>query len=728
LANDNAILAELTEAQREAVTRMDGAVLVLAGPGSGKTRVITCRVAYLIQQGVRSWHILGLTFTNKAAQEMRNRLLAMDLPAGATLCTFHSLAARLLREFADRAGLNRNFSIYDDADQKTAVREAIKACQMNTKDFTPGRILNIISKYKNDLITPDQLTGDNANFFEKRVAAVYTAYQKELERNAALDFDDLLLKLAFLLRDNEELRELLNRRYQYILVDEYQDTNHCQYLIAKALAMGHGNLCVTGDPDQSIYGWRGANIKNILSFEKDYPNAAVIRLEENFRSTPQVLDVADQVIQRNVQRKEKRLFTHNADGPAPQLIQYADEEREARGMVEWIKTMQQRGFEYRDMAVFYRINSLSRGLEEALIRGHIPYQIVRGVEFYHRKEIKDMLAYLRLIVNPSDQVALKRVINRPARGIGETTINRIFSLADQVGLEPSRILVRTDLLAAIPAAAQKRLKAFAEMIETFRVKSEAEKDTTVPFSVADFMKLVYEKSGLAAALAEEKEEEPVANVEELINSAVEYERRTENPSLMDYLHQISLVSDADKYDSQAGAVSLMTLHAAKGLEFGAVRIVGVENGLVPHTRSQEDGNVEEERRLLFVGITRAKKTLSLSLSRRRIVMGADTATMMSPFLYHIEGIMHEVDDSDEIPDSHEDAAEPHPDDDSEEEPHRAPFKRGQLVRHPTLGLGRIEQYIPSHNDSRVVVRFGSGQRKTLVLKYAKLTKIGREDY
>ncbi len=430
---DNVLLEEnllngLTDAQRQAVTHQDGPMLVLAGPGSGKTRVITHRVAWLIAQNIRPWHILAITFTNKAAEEMRQRLAGLNIPRGTTICTFHSLCARLLREFFEAAGLARNFSIYDEGDQKTAMRDAIKAADLDTKNFPPGKMLNTISEYKNALKTPDDLNGDD-DFYTRTMARVYRAYQQQLDNAHALDFDDLLVRMAFLLRDKPDVRQKLNERYRYVLVDEYQDTNTAQYQIARGLSLDHRNLFVTGDPDQSIYGWRGADIGNILAFEEDFPNARVVRLEENFRSTPQVLQLADQLITQNKRRKEKHLVATRDGGPVPQLFEYDSEYTEAGGLVDAIEKLHRQGAAYRDIAVFYRVNSMSRVLEEEFFRRHLPYQIVRGVEFYNRAEVKDMLAYLKVLVNPADGVALKRIINQPTRGIGATTISRLFDAA-----------------------------------------------------------------------------------------------------------------------------------------------------------------------------------------------------------------------------------------------------------------------------------------------------------
>jgi len=700
-------------------------MLVLAGPGSGKTRVIVQRVAYLISQSIRPYNILAITFTNKAAEEMRNRLTALNIHRGTTMCTFHSLAARLLREFSAEVNLPHNFSIYDDADQKVAMRDALKACELDAQNYPPARMLNVVSKYKNDLMTPDQVTQKGEYDFRAKVMAnIYKAYQQQLTDNAALDFDDLLMRLAFLLRDKPKLRNLLNNRYKYVLVDEYQDTNHCQYQIARGLSLSHDNLFVTGDPDQSIYGWRGADIGNILAFEQDYPNAKVVRLEENFRSTPQVLELADELIRTNIQRKEKNLFTSNPPGITPNLVEYYNEYEEADGLAQWIRQLRREKFDYRQIAVFYRVNSMSRVLEESLRREHIPYQIVRGIEFFKRREIKDMIAYLRLLINPSDQVSLKRIINRPARGIGNTTIDRLLAHCQSTGKDIWHVINTVDQVQTINTAAKARVRKFVDLIVNIQKQLDR--------PVAEIMRLVYEQSTLKNALAAERTEDPADNVGELINSAVRFDSENENPTLAEYLHLIALVSDSDAYDQQAGAVSLMTLHAAKGLEFPAVSIIGVEQGLIPHSRSVGNTDaMEEERRLLFVGITRAKQTVKLSFARNRTIQGVSLASIRSEFLRNIsssslEYIAAEGQDMSEQKSTvdHEDYADDDPYQDAGQSQY---FRRGQLVRHPSLGICKIVKAIPLKDNSKVIVQFKSGARKTLILKYAHLEPMDYPD-
>ena len=721
------LLSSLTSAQREAVTHIEGPMLVLAGPGSGKTRVITYRIAYLITQGVNPANILAITFTNKAATEMRGRLHSLQLPRGSTLCTFHSLAARLLREFSDLAGLPVDFSIYDMADQKAAMGEALKLCELDSQNFPPARMLDRISGCKNRIQTPEEVTTDNYGFPAKVTGRIYRAYQDILAANAAVDFDDLLMKLALLLRDQQQVRDQLNDRYHYLLVDEYQDTNHCQYQIARGLTLSHSNLFVTGDPDQSIYGWRGADIGNILAFEEDYPQTRVVRLEENFRSTPEVLDLADQVIVSNQYRRKKQLFTSKPSGCACELIACRNEYEEAQAMAQWAGRLRDEGLEYRDMAVFYRVNSMSRVLEGALRNAGIPYQIVRGLEFFQRREIKNMLAYLKLLVNPSDQVALKRIINQPVRGIGPTTVNRLFDYSQSTGMNIWQVLAGVDQIGSLGSAAKAKVKKFTEIITGLKAHSAG--------PVTRIMKLTYEQSGLADAHIATETDDAKNNVNELINSAVMYDSESDAPSLADYLQQIALMSDSDSYDEQSGAVSLMTLHTAKGLEFPAVLIVGLEDGLIPHIRStsspdivNRNKEIEEERRLLFVGMTRAKDRLTLSYAHDRTVQGSVKAAIVSRFLRNLLGLVPRSFESGEFAGTSGDDYEYDEPVYDEVVDQTTDFADGQLVRHPSLGVGRIERILPSSTNARAVILFGGCTRKTLVLKYAKLERIDPADY
>ena len=750
------ILNNLTEPQRQAVTHIDGPVLVLAGPGSGKTRVIVNRVAYMVRHcNIAPWNILAITFTNKAANEMKHRLEAMGINRGATVCTFHSLAVRLLREFSSLAQLPPEFSIYDDTDQQAAVKEAMKQLEVDPKQFPPRSILARISNFKNDLKMPDDV--ETANEFDLRTKVfkkVYTLYQEILHKNGAVDFDDLLVKLAFMLRDHPETLLALNERYKYVLVDEYQDTNSCQYQIARGLSLHHGNLFVSGDPDQSIYAWRGADIQNILAFEKDYPEATVIRLEENFRSAPEVLTLADEVISKNKQRKAKKLFTTNPSGPIPALYDYYNEYEEADGLSDWIKQVVEEGKTYKDIAVFYRINSMSRVLEQSLRQAQIPYQIVRGVEFFKRKEIKDIISYLHLLVNPADQVALQRIINRPARGIGNTTIDRLITHAIDNGMDLWNVIQNVEQVESVNAGTKAKVKRFADIVINLQKELE-------DLNVEDIIRKAYKMTGLEAQHETEEDQNAIDNVTELINSAAQFESETEdeNYGLNDFLQQVALVGDADAYDDEAGVVSLMSLHAAKGLEFPAVRIVGIEENILPHSRCLDDPKgMEEERRLLFVGITRAEQVLTLSMAHNRTQNGMSNATIQSRFLRDLESIersssmsddtksmwQHKVGYGKESFGSRANAKKGgwkkaesllEKPEKAASEPKKKPayadsdgityeyeesyLKEGQNVRHGSFGIGKIEKIIPG-GSPKVIVNFQRVGKKTLVLEYAKL--------
>ena len=726
------ILSDLTEAQRDAVTHLDGPMLVVAGPGSGKTRVITRRVAWLVNRGVPPGGILGLTFTNKAAEEMRTRLAGMGVAPGATLSTFHSLCARLLREFAGQAGFKASFTIYDEADRKAALRDACKESGLDFQLFPPARVLRRISRFKNQLQTPDNISDQGFDPLSKIIKDYYQAYQKQLEQNAALDFDDLLMRMALLLEKNADLAAKLSLRYVYILVDEYQDTNPCQYRIAQKLAEKHGNFFVTGDPVQSIYGCRGADISNILAFEKDWPQAKVVRLENNFRSTPQVLDLADSLIKANTQRKAKRLIAQKEGGESPRLYEYWDETGEARGAVDWLLELKAKhGLEYRDIALFYRTNAMSRVLEEAMYAAAIPYQIVRGVEFYRRREIKDVLAYLRILVNPLDRVALLRIINRPARGIGAASLQSVSRHAESAGVDMWTVLAGPEEITCVGTAAQKRIKAFVKQIGELR--------TLMSKPVADILRAIFVESGLKEALEKENNEDALDNVHELFGSAARFdEEDSKGPE--EYLRQLSLLSDPDCFDREAGAVSLMTLHAAKGLEFPAVLIVGVEDGIIPHERSRASAEgLEEERRLLFVGITRAERFLALSLSFRRTVNGTARDNSPSLFLADLEGlevvppyaaavrprrvtkasVYSPPDKKPAHPSPDPVRTIPQPHSKPEKEDSR-PFGKGKRVHHPTLGPGRVEKFFTLQEKERVIVQFDGGPRLNMDIELSNL--------
>jgi DNA helicase-2/ATP-dependent DNA helicase PcrA len=623
------LLADLTDDQRAAVTHAEGPLLILAGAGSGKTRVITRRVAYLLQSGVRAGNILAITFTNKAAGEMRGRVEQLVPGNRVWVSTFHSLGARLLRQYGDRLGLDRNFTIYDMDDRAKLVKDALEASGIDNVKFSPERIGGAISKAKNQLVTPPQYERTATDFFSQTVAKVYPLYEKRLRAANAMDFDDLLYLPAMALKNNEELRAELDSRFKYVLIDEYQDTNLAQYEIAKRLSLNHPNLCVVGDPDQSIYKWRGSDIKNILDFERDFPDARVITLSKNYRSTKTILHAASTLIDHNKQRKKKSLVTDNDQGEPVRVLTFDNGLDEAEGVVLRIKEAVKEGkFKYRDHAIFMRINALTRSLESAFVKHGVPFQIVKGLAFFERKENRDVLAYLRLLVNPQDSVSFLRIVNEPGRGIGKVSLDKLqaFAAKHEIGLlaAAGQVARVTD----IKGKAATGLRDFHKMITELRANLE--------LPPHDLIRLVLEKSGYAAMLRESGEDEDaerLANVEELVTAAKQFHDENPDCTITDFLEQITLASDVDGWDEQADHVSVMTLHASKGLEFPVVYILAVEEGLLPHERSMgRDDEIEEERRLCFVGMTRAMKELNLSNARLREFRGNLNYAIPSSFL------------------------------------------------------------------------------------------------
>ncbi len=703
------IARQLTASQRKAVFHVEGPLLVIAGPGSGKTRVITYRIAALIDSGINPRNICAITFTNKAAEQMRQRAATLGASAGAHISTFHSLCVRILRRYANRSGISANFSIYDAADQKRCVKRAIVDCDLNTTNFSPARMLDAISTLKNKLLDADTFAQQADDYFSKVLAKIYLCYQHILKENNALDFDDLLMDAAVLLESCPDVCLQLSNHFKFLLIDEYQDTNHAQYRLAKALVSQHNNICATGDPDQSIYRWRGADIRNILAFEHDWPDAVVVKLEENFRSTPNILTVADNLIAQNENRKQKRLIPTREAAADVSVNAFEDETEEAAGVARQIKELIAADASTSDIAVFYRVNAQSRALEEALIKNRIPYQIVRGVEFYSRKEIRDILAYLKVIANPGDEIALLRIINTPARGIGKTTIDRIRDYAAKKGISVFDALKNVQKIATIGKNPAAKTAAFAKMMAGFRKKAAGK--------VAPLTEKIFADSGLEESLKAQgaEGENAIENINELISAAAEYDRQAEELSLVDFLQQISLFSDADVYDPACRRVPLMTLHTAKGLEFDNVFIVGVEDGLLPHERSSEnEDETEEERRLFFVGITRAKTNLCISYARYRKIRGMELRTVPSQFLFELgldfTGAAFESAILNEQSSVINNQLSPR-------------FRRGDLVAHRKFGLGTVKDFTDMGENSIVVVEFNGGQTKSLKVKYARLTKM-----
>ena len=635
------IYDKLNEPQREAVYHTDGPLLILAGAGSGKTRVLTHRIAYLIEErNVNPWNILAITFTNKAAGEMRERVDSLVGFGSESIwvSTFHSMCVRILRRFIDRLGYDNRFTIYDTDDQKTLMKEVCKKVAIDTKVFKERSLMSAISSAKNELILPDEFELNAGGDFAKlKIAKVYREYEAQLKANNALDFDDLLVKTVQLLQTQPDVLENYQERFRYIMVDEYQDTNTVQFQLVRLLAGKYRNLCVVGDDDQSIYKFRGANIRNILDFEHEFSDACVIKLEQNYRSTGNILNAANRVIANNKGRKEKTLWTANGEGELVHLRQFDTGYDEADFIAEDIKKEVRAGASYNDHAVLYRTNAQSRLLEEKFVAMNVPYKIVGGVNFYARREIKDLLAYLKTIDNGMDDIAVRRIINVPKRGIGLTTINRIQESAAERGLGFYETLMAPELIPGIGRSAAK-LDSFAALIEYF-------KGLTGQMSITDLLREVIEKTGYMESLDSEDKEDAQArkeNIDELINKAAAYEEaaedRDEPATLSAFLEEVALVEDIDSLDEEQDYVVLMTLHSAKGLEFPHVYLAGMEDGLFPSymtITSDDRDDLEEERRLCYVGITRAEQELTLTCARRRMVRGETQYNKISRFIKEI---------------------------------------------------------------------------------------------
>ncbi|WP_455773936.1 DNA helicase PcrA [[Ruminococcus] lactaris] len=635
------IYDKLNEPQREAVYHTDGPLLILAGAGSGKTRVLTHRIAYLIEErNVNPWNILAITFTNKAAGEMRERVDSLVGFGSESIwvSTFHSMCVRILRRFIDRLGYDNRFTIYDTDDQKTLMKEVCKKVAIDTKVFKERSLMSAISSAKNELILPDEFELNAGGDFAKlKIAKVYREYEAQLKANNALDFDDLLVKTVQLLQTQPDVLENYQERFRYIMVDEYQDTNTVQFQLVRLLAGKYRNLCVVGDDDQSIYKFRGANIRNILDFGHEFSDACVIKLEQNYRSTGNILNAANRVIANNKGRKEKTLWTANGEGELVHLRQFDTGYDEADFIAEDIKKEVRAGASYNDHAVLYRTNAQSRLLEEKFVAMNVPYKIVGGVNFYARREIKDLLAYLKTIDNGMDDIAVRRIINVPKRGIGLTTINRIQESAAERGLGFYETLMAPELIPGIGRSAAK-LDSFAALIEYF-------KGLTGQMSITDLLREVIEKTGYMESLDSEDKEDAQArkeNIDELINKAAAYEEaaedRDEPATLSAFLEEVALVADIDSLDEEQDYVVLMTLHSAKGLEFPHVYLAGMEDGLFPSymtITSDDRDDLEEERRLCYVGITRAEQELTLTCARRRMVRGETQYNKISRFIKEI---------------------------------------------------------------------------------------------
>ena len=632
-------LSGLNPQQREAVTHGAGPLLVLAGAGSGKTRVITYRIAYLMGElGVRPQNILAVTFTNKAAAEMLHRVDQLVPPSGGYrpwVGTFHSTSLRMLRRYADRLGFTKSFAVYDTSDQLTLIRRCMRELNVNDDAFPPRSVLTRISHAKNELINPVQYEKTNHDFFGARVAEIYRLYQKRLREYDAMDFDDLIGNYVVLLDQHEDVRNELHDRFRHLLIDEYQDTNKAQYVLVKLLAGEAGNIMAVGDEDQSIYRFRGADINNILNFERDFPGAKIIKLEQNYRSTGNILEAATGVVARNIARKGKTLFTEGSKGDPVRVVTCSNDREEAQFVLEKISSLRGR-YKLTDFAVLFRTNAQSRPFEEELLRANLPYSVVGGVKFYERAEIKDILSFIRLAIRPHDTPSVERVINVPSRGIGDTTVAALTEQATAQGLSLWTV-VEGDL-AFLPARAAKAVREFREIVH------DLQRAATNP--IPDLVDYVLLRTGYRRMLQESRDlqdESRLENLEELINSAREYMEQNPQAVLADWLDSLTLMSDLDKYESQKG-VTLMTLHAAKGLEFRIVFLVGMEEGILPHSQSLErNDDLEEERRLCYVGMTRAREMLFCIHAYERRVHGRFREQSPSPFLDEIpEGAREEV--------------------------------------------------------------------------------------
>lgn len=720
------LIAKLNPAQKEAVLHGEGPLLILAGAGSGKTRVLTHRVAYLVRQGVDPQRILAITFTNKAAKEMKERLIHLigekDV-ARLWVSTFHAACVRILRREIGALGYQSNFVIYDSADQQTLIKNCLKDLNLDEKKFTPRAILAAISNAKNRLMGPERYDFEAANFFEQKVSQVYKLYQQKLKEANALDFDDLLMLTVKLFKENPAILHYYQHKFQHILVDEYQDTNHAQYLLVKMLGEEHRNVYVVGDPDQSIYGWRGADIQNILDFEEDYPEAKVIKLEQNYRSTQTILQAANEVISNNTSRKEKRLWTENPKGEPIICFTAQDEHHEAEFVgSEIYRRHNQEGRAYRDFAVLYRTHAQSRVFEETFIRYGIPYEIYGGLMFYERKEIKDILAYLRVLANPRDIISLERIINVPKRGIGEATLGKILAFADQRGITPFEAMQLADSIPGLNKRLLNSIKQFADLMEGFR-----QKVGTLPLT--DLVRTILVDTGYLAELEMEKTVEAqtrIENLQEFLSVTSDFDRHAEEKTLEAFLAQVSLVSDVDNLEESEDKVVLMTLHTAKGLEFPVVFLCGMEEGVFPHSRAMlDETELEEERRLCYVGMTRAQELLYLTRAWQRTLYGNTVNNPPSRFLTEFsEELRQDYGFSRKIQ-GKKDLPKPLADEKGKgaQREGRLSFNLGDHVVHSKWGEGVIVKISGEGKDLQLSIAFPDLGIKNVLAEYAPIKKV-----
>jgi DNA helicase-2/ATP-dependent DNA helicase PcrA len=717
VASPEQYLSSLNPAQREAVLHTEGPLLVIAGAGSGKTRVLTHRVAHLMSAvGVKPNEILAITFTNKAAGEMRERLTTMLGPVARAIwiLTFHAACGRILRSEAERLGYKSNFTIYDSADQVRLVKQVLEELDKDPKRFAPRGVHAQISNAKNQLITPARYAEQIGSFYDQTIAEAYELYQKKLAASNAVDFDDMLMLTVQILENFPDARKHWQNAFRYVMVDEYQDTNHAQYRLLQLLAEQHHNVCAVGDPDQSIYAFRGADIRNILEFERDFPETRTIALEQNYRSTNAILEAANAVIDHNSERKPKRLWSELGEGDPVRVVEVEDEQAEARYVAAQIAGLVEEGYAGSEIAVFYRMNAQSRVLEQTLRLHQIGYQVIGGPRFYERAEVKDAVAYLQVLDNPADAVSLMRIANRPKRGIGDTTISRLVAYADSHGLTLYEALAHP-AEAGLGTAAVKAVTSLRNLLDSLR--SAAQED-----GVPELLQTVLERTGTLEAYEAERTIEArgrIENLEAFVDGARQYTQEAEEPTLSGFLQEISLYSDQDALGEEQSNVTLMTIHNAKGLEFRAVFVVGVEEEIFPSARSIEEQGVEEERRLFYVGLTRAEERLTLTHASSRLLWGRTTAHLPSRFL-------------DELPDRHVERERLRPASwrsygtpaqtrDIAPRANQPDLSTGDSVRHGTLGEGVITRI---EAGGVVTVRFaGDGSERKLMLDYAPLEKI-----
>ena len=757
------LLESLNPVQRKAVQHTEGPLLILSVAGSGKTRVITHRIAYLIQHhSVSPLTILAVTFTNKAAEEMKTRLENLIGQKSQLLwaSTFHSSCARILRRDIHHLGYDRSFSIYDTTDQQTVIKELIKTLQLSLN--SPGAVLHEISRAKSDFVSPEDYAKGTGGFFEESVAQIYPMYQDLLRTNNALDFDDLIKLTVELFETNPNVLEYYQEMFRYILVDEYQDTNHGQYRLVHALAQKHQNICVVGDDDQSIYSFRGADINNILDFEKDYPKTKVLHLEENYRSPQNILDVANAVISNNQKRKEKELISFNQkiEGNPVTCYEADDERAEADYVMQQIKGWRAHGVKYGGCVIFYRINAQSRSFEDALRDANIPYQIVGGTRFYDRMEVKDIMAYMRVIVNPVDTVSIKRVINVPRRGIGDVTVQKIEDFAYDEGIPLFAAIQRVGDVPTLNNGTKNKVRQFAELIASFNPDDPPTRTVEDILDRSDYLRVLRNEGSIEAQSREE-------NLREFIAAVAEYEETETDPTLAGFLEKITLASDIDNMDDKSDVVTMMTLHSAKGLEFGITFMVGMEQGLLPHRRSfNSEAELEEERRLCYVGLTRGQSQTYLTYARQRRLFRDIDYCIPSHFLGEISEDLLEDGNAYQLPNPRpvldnirrhnpdlleppkanlrgieyvppkkRDRQVPHesprrpvvssydPDEPDDDDEVSFPYDVGDVVYHSKFGRGKVTAIDGHGFEMRIRVRFERGSEKTLAAAYARLQRV-----